>query len=54
MPNPQMRIADLTNIEASHILVTAGGHTIEAAIDEALSIRLVSLWNELGIADIEP
>ena len=53
MTNPQMRITDLTNIESSQILVTAGGHTIEATLDEVLSIRLTSLWNELGIDNIE-
>lgn len=48
-----MRITDLTNIEESQLLMTAGGHTVDASIDNAMSIRLTSLWNEIGIDDIE-
>ena len=50
-----MQLSDLHDLEglSNHLLITAGGQQVEAALDEALSKSLVSLWEQLGMPDIE-
>ena len=52
-----VHLEDLYDIEltkSNHLLILTGGHVVELPLDETLSKSLVSLWEQIGIENIEP
>jgi hypothetical protein len=50
---PVVLLDPLYDMEKATVIMTTSGTAIEIPLDEHLSLSLNSLWQELGIQDLE-